>query len=264
MDDDIQKLLALTGVGAVLVGAGTAIGYAMSTRKRRAIQPSPTLAPQTRLPRSAMHSRLLVLAPPYGRIGLQETETLLSIMNRMEPGPFGLVIHALGGFSTAVDHLARAMKEYGHPITAYVPYRAMSGGTLLALAATEIVMSDNAILGPVDPQLAGFPAHSIATLLEAKPIERMSEEWYVLALESKKAIAETTRLVGELVKSPEAVARLTNGDTTHGLGITAKEAKSLGLPVRTGIPPEVFALADQAIASNRSDEVQIRFIGRQR
>lgn len=29
----------------------------------------------------------------------------------------------------------------------------MSGGTLIALAADEIVMDENAVLGPVDPQL---------------------------------------------------------------------------------------------------------------
>ena len=34
-----------------------------------------------------------------------------------------------------------------------MPHYAMSGGTLIALAADEIVMSDHAVLGPVDPQM---------------------------------------------------------------------------------------------------------------
>jgi Serine dehydrogenase proteinase len=38
-------------------------------------------------------------------------------------------------------------------VTAFVPHYAMSGGTLIALAADEMVMSDGAVLGPVDPQL---------------------------------------------------------------------------------------------------------------
>ncbi|MCA9719599.1 MAG: hypothetical protein KC468_33340 [Myxococcales bacterium] len=197
---------------------------------------------------------MVVVAPPYGRITLTETEAVLSWMHRAPPGPFGMIIHALGGFSTAVDHLARAMRMYEHPITAYVPYRAMSGGTLLALAADRIQMNASAILGPVDPQLAGFPAHSIATLLEKKPIERMSEEWYVLALESRKAIDETTRLVRELVASPTAVSRLTNGDTTHGLGIGLREAQEIGLPVYEGISSEIMALADHAIAASKAQE----------
>ena len=46
----------------------------------------------------------------------------------------------------------------------FVPHYAMSGGTLLALAADQIVMDPNAVLGPVDPQLGPLPA---ASMLEA-------------------------------------------------------------------------------------------------
>ena len=134
------------------------------------------------------------------------------------------------------------------------PAQAVVDNRLLALAADRSQMNASAILGPVDPQLAGFPAHSIATLLEKKPIERMSEEWYVLALESRKAIDETTRLVRELVASPTAVSRLTNGDTTHGLGIGLREAQEIGLPVYEGISSEIMALADHAIAASKAQE----------
>jgi ClpP class serine protease len=34
----------------------------------------------------------------------------------------------------------------------------MSGGTLIALAADEIVMSEHALLGPTDPQIGKFSA----------------------------------------------------------------------------------------------------------
>ena len=247
----LPKYLYGVSAAAALVGVGVAVGTSLQRRGRAlpTLERGPALAPtRTR------SSRLVVIAPPYGRITLTETEAVLSWMHRAPPGPFGMIIHALGGFSTAVDHLARAMRMYEHPITAYVPYRAMSGGTLLALAADRIQMNATAILGPVDPQLAGFPAHSIATLLEKKPIERMSEEWYVLALESRKAIDETTRLVRELVASPTAVSRLTNGDTTHGLGIGLSEAQEIGLPVYEGITPEIMALADQAIAASKLQE----------
>lgn len=246
----LPKYLYGVSAAAALVGVGVAVGTALQRRTHTL----PVPARRPRMPTRTVTSRLVAVVPPYGRITLNETEAVLSWMHRAPPGPFGMIIHALGGFSTAVDHLARAMRMYEHPITAYVPYRAMSGGTLLALAADKIVMNETAILGPVDPQLAGFPAHSIATLLERKPIDRMSEEWYVLALESQKAIDETTRLVGELVQSPAAVARLTNGDTTHGLGISMREAKEIGLPIVAGIAPEIMMLADQAIAASKMQE----------
>ena len=245
----LPKYLYGVSAAVALVGVGVAVGT--SLQRRGPVLPRRETDPALRPTRT---SRMVVVAPPYGRITLTETEAVLSWMHRAPPGPFGMIIHALGGFSTAVDHLARAMRMYEHPITAYVPYRAMSGGTLLALAADRIQMNASAILGPVDPQLAGFPAHSIATLLEKKPIERMSEEWYVLALESRKAIDETTRLVRELVASPTAVSRLTNGDTTHGLGIGLREAQEIGLPVYEGISSEIMALADHAIAASKAQE----------
>jgi ClpP class serine protease len=34
-----------------------------------------------------------------------------------------------------------------------MPHYAMSGGTLIALAADEIEMSEHTVIGPVDPQL---------------------------------------------------------------------------------------------------------------
>jgi ClpP class serine protease len=37
----------------------------------------------------------------------------------------------------------------------------MSGGTLIALAADEIVMTPYSVLGPIDPQLRDLPAASL-------------------------------------------------------------------------------------------------------
>ena len=254
--EDITKLMIGVGGAALLVGGGMALGMALresSPQRRLPRGPALPMNPSSALQQP--RSRLLVLAPPYGRITTTESSGVVSLLDRLQPGPLGIAIHALGGYSTAVDHIARALKAYPHKITAFVPYRAMSGGTLVALAADEIVMNRNAVLGPVDPQLAGYPAHSIATLLETKPIERLNEEWFVLGLESKKALAETNRLVKELVTSPAAVTRLTSGKTTHGLAIPMQEAMELGLPIREGVPQDVTAAIDQAIAFSRSQEL---------
>lgn len=42
----------------------------------------------------------------------------------------------------------------------------MSGGILIVLAADEIVMDINAVLGPIDPQLGKYPAASIMIMLQ--------------------------------------------------------------------------------------------------
>jgi ClpP class serine protease len=57
--------------------------------------------------------------------------------------------------------IARALEAHKAKVTVYVPVYAMSGGTLIALAADEIVLGEFSMLGPIDPQIAGLPAASI-------------------------------------------------------------------------------------------------------
>ena len=114
--------------------------------------------------------------------------------------------------------------------------------------AFEIVMDENAVLGPIDPQLGDFPAGSILKVVENKPIHRISDATLVLADQSSKAIAQVTALAEELLAgklSPERASRvatrLASGTWTHDFPITADAATELlGLPVSTAIPEEVF------------------------
>jgi ClpP class serine protease len=48
----------------------------------------------------------------------------------------------------------------------------MSGGTLIALAADEIVMGEFSVLGPIDPQIAGlYPQPIQQSGVEYLPID---------------------------------------------------------------------------------------------
>jgi hypothetical protein len=123
----------------------------------------------------------------------------------------------------------------------------MSGGTLICLAANEIVMSSHAVLGPVDPQLDKFPAASLLKVVEQKPIEKIKDETLVFADVGKKAIAQVRAAVHELLqerlpreKADELAHKLSEGTWTHDYPISAGEAKSLGLNVSTDIPTEIW------------------------
>ncbi len=255
---DLTKLMIGVGGAVMLATGGVALGMAFAGQGSRRRLPAPLPASPS-LNVQHQRSRLLLLAPPYGRITIKESSAISHLLERLPPGPIGIAIHALGGYSTSVDHIARVLKAYPHPVTAYVPYRAMSGGTLVALAADEIVMNKFAVLGPVDPQLAGYPAHALADLAEKKPIKDIKEEWWVLGSISRLALDETTSLVKTLVKSPAAIARLTDGKTTHGLPISFQEATDIGLPIREGVPPEVTNAVDNAVAVASRQEVHLPF-----
>ena len=108
---------------------------------------------------------------PFGRfIDIEDSEQLLRAIRLTPEGmPIDLVLHTPGGLVLASDQIAHALKRHPGKVTVFVPHYAMSGGTLIALAADEIVMDADAVLGPVDPQLGSLPrgAWPAASILEA-------------------------------------------------------------------------------------------------
>jgi ClpP class serine protease len=75
--------------------------------------------------------------------------------------------------------IAQAASDHKGKVTALVPHYAMSGGTLIALAADEIVPSKHAVLGPVDPQLGRSPAASLLKVIEQKPVADIDNQTLV-------------------------------------------------------------------------------------
>ena len=108
-------------------------------------------------------------------INIEDSEAVLRAI-RLTPDdqPIDLILHTPGGLVLASEQIARALVEHKGKVTVFVPHYAMSGGTMIALAADEIVMDPNAVLGPVDPQIGGAPAASIIKAVEQKPVERVS------------------------------------------------------------------------------------------
>jgi ClpP class serine protease len=120
---------------------------------------------------------------------------------------------------------------------------------LIALAADEIVLGEFSMLGPIDPQIAGFPAASIVKARQVKPVEHVFDLTHVLADMSEKALSQVKRGAIELLTprldqaSAEKLAeKLAGGHWTHDYALTAREAGQLGLPVKVGMPVEVLTL----------------------
>src|SRR6185312_2492966 len=103
------------------------------------------------------------------------------------------------------------------------------------------------VLGPIDPQIAGFPAASIVKARDSKPIGSVFDLTLVLADVSEKALAQvkqgavellTPRM--ELAAAQALAAKLAGGNWTHDYALTATEAKALGLPVKVGMPVQIM------------------------
>lgn len=72
-----------------------------------------------------------------------------------------LILHTPGGLLSATESIIDYLHQMFTHIRVIVPQLAMSGGTMIACSAHEIVMGKQSSLGPIDPQFGGIPAHGI-------------------------------------------------------------------------------------------------------
>lgn len=188
--------------------------------------------------------------PFYRFISIEDSEEILRAI-RMAPKdkPIDLIIHTPGGLVLAATQIAKALKDHPAETRVIVPHYAMSGGTLIALAADKIIMDPHAVLGPVDPQLGQYPAPSIIRAVEKKGPEKADDQTLILADVAEKAINQVRNFVYELLKdkygdekAKELAQILTEGRWTHDYPITVEEAQKLGLHVSTDVPEEVYEL----------------------
>jgi len=185
-------------------------------------------------------------------IDMDDSERILRAIKMTDPEvPIDLILHTPGGLVLAAEQIAFALKRRPGKVTVFVPHYAMSGGTLIALAADELVMDENAVLGPVDPQVGHYPAASILKAVEAKEANEVEDQTLILADIARKALSQMQQTVVDLLadKMPperaEEVARaMTSGMWTHDYPITVDQARSLGLRVSTDMPLSVYRLMD--------------------
>src|SRR5687767_842132 len=115
-------------------------------------------------------------------IDVNDAEEVMRACELTDPEvPLDVILHTPGGLVVAALQIARAISRRKGKVTVLVPHYAMSGGTLIALAADEIVMSPHAVLGPVDPQLGQYPAASLLKVVGRKPIAEIDDETLVYA-----------------------------------------------------------------------------------
>ncbi len=187
-------------------------------------------------------------------IGIEDTTKVLMELRKVSPDkPVDLIIHTPGGYALAAQMMAMAIKFHPAKVTVMIPFYAMSGGSLMSLAASEIRMEKYSVLGPVDPQVPTpdgmYPAGSLATLIKTKPIQTITDRMIILADAGNLEIENAKGFVMWLLdgKMPKERAErvadfLARGYMSHATPITLDVARALGLNVVEGIPDKVYEL----------------------
>jgi ClpP class serine protease len=188
--------------------------------------------------------------PMSRTIDIEDSEQILRAIKLTDPNlPIDLILHTPGGLVLASEQIASALCKHPSRVTIFVPHYAMSGGTLIAMAADEIVMDENAVLGPVDPQIGQFPAISILSVLEKKDINKVDDETLILADIARKALSQikdTIRRIASHHYTPEQIEclvdNLATGKWTHDYPIEVEEAAQMCLKVSTEMPAEIYQI----------------------
>jgi len=196
---------------------------------------------------------VMIIGLPISRyINIEDSEQVLRAI-RMTPDdmPIDLVLHTPGGLVLAAEQISLALLRHPAKVTVFVPHYAMSGGTMIALAADEINMDCNAVLGPVDPQLGQYPAASILKAVSRKRIDRVDDNTLIMADMAEKALRQVEDFITSLLakkRSPEKARELAHtlseGQWTHDYPITCDKLIAMDLPVNTDFPPAIYELMD--------------------
>jgi ClpP class serine protease len=208
-------------------------------------------------------TKVFVPGDVYPAITFDQATDILEQLRDTDPeGPVDIVLHTLGGYSLAAELVAGALKAHKGKVTAYVPYIAMSGGSMLALASNKIFLGKNALLGPIDTQYGGFPASAYERLLKAKAnaVGDLSDTYYLRAITAidaeEDARTKAQKMLGESVANFFLDTR-----SHHGSGIDYSEAvKVLGDRIKNDCPKEVYAFVNAKLAALRG--VQREIVGK--
>jgi ClpP class serine protease len=182
--------------------------------------------------------------PLMRHIDIDDAESVLRAIRETPPGrAIEIVLHTPGGLVLAARQIAAALADHDGKVTAVVPHYAMSGGTMIALAADEILVDAHAALGPIDPQVGQYPAASVVAVAE-RPGNR-TDETLIMADVSRKALHQVQTFAAQLLEQhmPPAQARdvariLSTGLWTHDHPLMPRELERLRLPVKVGVPDE--------------------------
>ena len=95
-------------------------------------------------------------------------ETLNSIP--LDQKDIDIILVTPGGSAEIVDHWVKLLRSRFNNISFILPYKAMSAGTIFCMSGDELIMTDSAFFGPIDPQVPSkngryVPAQSILTLI---------------------------------------------------------------------------------------------------
>jgi ClpP class serine protease len=189
-------------------------------------------------------------------IDLDDSEQMMQAIAQAGDKPIDLILHTPGGLVIAAEQIARVLHAHKPGVTVFVPQYAMSGGTLLAMAAGQIVMDQDAMLGPVDPQINNYAASAYLKVMQVKNPDAVQDDTIMLADMAEKATNQVRAMAQALLtdkmgqqRATEIATIMTEGRWTHDYPLHYEALQELGFNVSNDLPAEIWQLLELSNAA---------------
>lgn len=101
----------------------------------------------------------------------EDLQAFMEAIHGLKGDKLDLILHTGGGSAEATDAIVTYLRQKFNDIRVIIPQAAMSAGTMLALAADEMIMGKHSFIGPIDPQFilntpVGVQAVPAQTIME--------------------------------------------------------------------------------------------------
>lgn len=198
------------------------------------------------------------------RIEFGEATKILDQINAADKDQeIEVVIHTLGGYSLAAELIASALKARTAPTKAHIPYIAMSGGTMVALACDEVCMGKNAALGPIDTQYYGYAGDSYERLKADKDLNEIADEVLLISYEVEKyerdANAKACAIMDDHHKPDgptdcRVVDQLMSSRRPHSERVDYSVAKAMQMNVTDGCDALIYKFVNAKLQMIQKDD----------
>lgn len=201
------------------------------------------------MPRS--RKLIYIIHEGYQFLQVEEaTDVVAEILSVGKRTPVDLILHTLGGSAAACEMIAEALVK--RPNTrAFVPFYALSAGTEIALATTQVVFGQHGALGPTDIQFR-IPQKDLEQLEEAVGFENLPVDLQLMIIHARSAVKRDIKTVCRLINRKHVplaewlfgkcklASKLSSGEMPHDHRITYKEARRLGIHVSRRMPKNMY------------------------
>ena len=169
-----------------------------------------------------------------------DADDLSEMFEGVESKNIDILIHTPGGSVDAIEKIVTILQNRTDDYRIIVPSLAKSGGTVIALSSSKILLGINSELGPIDPQMGtqdygNVPAEFIAeddsqpqllrkiAKTNVKRAQALAEKYLREGMLKGKGEEEIKKVV-EKISSAQSYG-------SHGAVIDHMEAKDIGLSV---------------------------------